>query len=156
MLHLNDEILKEFYKSPSLLKMPGLIMQLLYPECYVSTTIDDFVSNVDDIKLTRKILPPGILYNNMAIISFNDVRYRRTGKRWCEIEDMNYTLKAKILMEDKDIDELSDGTVLEEAYMLFTPYNKSSLLWFANYSVFQTPAAERQKYMIPAYAGLEI
>ncbi len=149
MIHLNEEIRTGFYKFPSWQKI-GL---LFIPEIYIPTTIDDFVRNAENIKLTRKIFPPGYFFNDKAVIIFNNVAYRRTGKEWCEIEDMNNALEAKILMPDSEINEIYDGARLDSAYIAFSPKSKKSLLWFINYSVFENSAADRDKYLIPAYAG---
>jgi hypothetical protein len=153
MLHLNEEIKASFYKSPSLQKM-GWLMQLPFmPETYVLTTIDDFVKNAESIRLTRKILPFGSFFNNKAMIIFTNIKYRRTSKKLCEIWDMNNSLEARILIPDDEIKEISDGTLLDSAYIVFSPKNQTSLLWFINYSVFENQAADRNKYLIPGYAS---
>ena len=153
MLHLNEELRTSFYKSPSLQKI-GWLMQLPFiPELYISATIDDFMRNAKDIKLTRKILPLGAFFNDKAVIIFNNVGYRRTSKELCEIKDMNDALEARILMPDDKINDISNGARLDSAYIVFSPKSETSMLWFINYNVFENPAAERNKYLTPGYAG---
>ena len=124
MLHINAKIRKT----------PFFLVDLFTPELYAATTIDDFLRCREDIKPTKKILPPAIEFYGQAIVGFDSFVYRRLSWDTVELSDLTAYLLVSLERFHKyypeRLSKLKDGMKLYEPYLVYDPKKQS--LWLTS------------------------
>lgn len=112
MIHLNEH----------LRETPMFWLDPIFQETYVSPTLGDYLRNKEDIKVTKKILPPACIFYNLAIVKFPSVvfSFDEEDPDRAYISDLNDSLEVSIATGGRgltsfDRDKLEDKIRLHKA-----------------------------------------
>ena len=134
MIHVNEK-----------LKDVGRIWEeLIFPEAYISQTVEDFLRNKDCILPTKKVLPPAVFYYGAAAIFFPvlnfkfDKSFKDGGILYDTTNLLNVNLKKDFLgfkhylLDKEHLNSLRDGLEIYQVCVDFEP--KSNLATLMSFS----------------------
>ncbi len=126
MLHLNSEKDKDFAL---------FFIDLIFPETYIATSIDDFLKNKSGIKPTKKVLPLGVFLYNQALIEFPEGVYNSLDEKTGIISDCNSSININLdgiwgIDKEKRV-ELKENMRLYDILTVYKP--KDDSIWLSGY-----------------------
>lgn len=104
--------------------------ELCMPETYMATTLQDFVENRAIIVPTRKLMPPGLLFLNKAVVCIKgSVLYSRVNDYYCTLSDLTSSFLFKLIFDRERKSYLSEGSSIFEPCVEYSPRDDVAILW---------------------------
>ncbi len=117
-------------RMPGVLGLIGRGLELPLPQFYFATTFADFIQNREEIKPTRKVLPPACLVNGASFISIkSSVVYSPKNDRYGTLADLTHSADVRVDSLPPILrDRLEDGKRLHSPLIAYIPRGESILL----------------------------
>lgn len=138
----------EYIKENCSFLHPARSIERFIPRIYLSTTLRDFIENSESIKPTNKVLPIGVFFNGLAIVSIQSrLTYSFTEeedkKRYVsdlndslEIVPFSYIGARSFLKElnepDRLVEDLENYSNLYNTMIAYNPEEKLSSIFSFN------------------------
>jgi len=162
MIHLNRKIRETEGISPILVK----VLEIINPEMYAVTTIDDFLRNKSQIQPTKKIFPPARRFNGEAVIILpssviyterfpsvsrasarGDISDLNSSVQVCHSRHMPLKKSQYLFCESQARMESGNGIKLYDVKLLYNPEMDTASLF--DFETEGPPSYERKSKRLP-------